>query len=242
MTPKKKERERNIPQMAAHRTAITDALSPDLPMRLFNRQGNMSQYIGLWGAWWGDDPTISVRGLKVVLATTTGEAPRIPAEGTLPLSSIPWVILQLQAVDATDKVFDRLMAAVRTDLDKRIAMQIPNSRRCAGRIVYDATQDVHSLRTIQSPAALEAFTVTRVDEPTNGPQPTRALQRERVEFKVFRGRHDDLHPQPVRVFMERRLPKRQSAGQRLRSETGFAKVSDLLSAVQEWRTWIVLDQ
>jgi hypothetical protein len=82
--------------------------------------------------------------------------------------------------------------------------------------------------------------VARAEEATPGARPANSLQRERIEFQVFRGRQPDLRLQPLRVFVERKLPKRQIVGQRLRSESGFARVSDLLSAVGEWRTWILL--
>ena len=220
--------------MAEHRAAITRALGPDIPMRIFKREGSMTQYIGLWGAWWGDDN--SVRGLKVILATAVSAG----ASDGVPLAEVPWVVLQLQAADQSDQVFDKLLGALQGDVDKRMATETRSARRCPGKIVFDSTQEVHSVRSLRNPEALEEYTVARSEEATPGARPANSLQRERIEFQVFRGRQPDLRLQTLRVFVERKLPKPQIVGQRLRSESGFARVSDLLSAVGEWRTWILL--
>jgi hypothetical protein len=222
-----------------HRQAITDGLDPKLTMYRFRSDPPlMVQYAGLWGAWWGGETLTVPAGIKVVLATVVASG---PAENA-PLGVLPWTILQCHSFGPDDPQWAALLDTLRPEIEAR-ANENRADRRCPGRLVFDPSQDVHSTRRIQKPDDLQQYTIERVEVGTgnaSAPRPVSVLQRERIEYGVFRGRSDDLRPQPVTVFLERLVPKRQQAGQRLNSESGFARTSSLLSAVEEWRTWVVL--
>ena len=101
-------------------------------------------------------------------------------------------------------------------------------------------QDDMARRQLADPTLLQDYTLRREDSKSTTVRPQNVIDRERIAYNVFRGRVDDLQPQPLQVYIERSVPKRVVLGQRLHSESGLSKEATLLSAVGEWRTWIVL--
>ena len=107
--------------------------------------------------------------------------------------------------------------------------------------MYESAQEHMSRKKLVDPDILEGYTLTRVDELAEGSiRPQSIINRERIQYNVFRGNMDDLRPQQLTVFIERVIPKKVVLGQRLHTESGLTKTATLLSAVSEWRTWIVL--
>ena len=98
-----------------------------------------------------------------------------------------------------------------------------------------------SRRNVADPDALQEYTIIRSDDAdANGARLQDLINRKRVAYSVYRGRPEDLREQRINVHIERQISKYVSLGQRLHSDTGLSKDSTLLSAVSEWRTWIVL--
>lgn len=230
-----------------HRIAVTQAIGPDLPLRVLRRDParGLALCVGLWALWWSGDAADGGTdrppdGLKVVLATAPAaawlNAPSIS------LADVPWTVLQMQAVSPNDAAWTDISNALAAD----VAAQTPGSTTsaCTGALVHDTQQTAHRVRTVKNADALAAYTIERVDAgaaDTSAARPMESVFRSRVEYRVFRGREGSLHAEDgVRVFIERPMPKHQHTSQRLHSETGLERMADLLSAVQTWRTWIVL--
>ena len=227
--------------IADHRSALSEALDPAIGMTALRSKGRMVQHIGLWGLWWGSDG-VSPDGMKVILATVhtmLTDAPHPPNRTTL--GDLPWVVLQLQSLTPSDPIWDAATAALKDDIVAHGNHEKGAGLRCPGRITYDPSQDVHNFRKVAQPDVLQGYTIERIDGPTDV-VPAVTLTRTRIPYTVFRGAVNDLRPQPLRIFMERPLPRKQQVGQRLQTESGFARRSDLMSAVGEWRTWILLDE
>ena len=68
---------------ADHRAAITEALQPDLPMRLLrqDRDRGLRLYAGLWALWWTGVSVDGTRGAPLVCEVTR-RRPRRPEGGT----------------------------------------------------------------------------------------------------------------------------------------------------------------
>lgn len=191
---------------AEHRQAITEALQPDLPMIPMRRDPSrgLTMYVGLWGLWGATTGgAASPEGLKVVLATVAAQdAP----QSEVALASLPWTVLQFQSLTPNDSAWGDISGA----LQQQIAASATggSGRGCAGMLVYNSTQDVQNVRSIKDSAFLAGYTVERLDEDSGAARPVRTAYRERVEYRVYRGRDSDLRPEDaVRVFMERRVPK-----------------------------------
>ena len=177
--------------------------------------------------------------MKVVIVTTPTAS---NLATNMQLQLIPWNIMQLQSLKPDEKTWGDVYKVLLTDIDNQ-KKQTPQTQRCMGKLVYNSMQEDMSRRTLKTPDLLQGYTISRVDdEQTGGVRPQSVIDRERIPYNVFKGRPDDLHKQPIQVFIERLVPKKLALGQRLHSESGLAKTATLLSAVGEWRTWIVLGE
>lgn len=221
-------------EIQRHRIVLSEALDPDILMMPFRSQGQLTQHIGLWSVWWSTDPDTPI-GMKVVLATTTTTA--AAALSSNHLGTLPWIILQLQSIGFNDAIWDEALRTLRPEVDRLAREQ----DRCAGRIYYDPAQDVHIMRRVKHPEALQGYRVTRIDDAAANEspvvRPVSTLLRNRIQYAVTHNRE----PQPITCYLENILPRRSIPGQRLKGgESGMMKESDLLAAVGEWRTWIML--
>jgi hypothetical protein len=222
--------------MSDHRTAITKSLGGDISMHLLKKNNNAKVYVGLWSLWWSDEVTLA--GAKVIIATTTTQD---VFPDHLQLEAVPWSILQLQTMQPEELVWGEVYRVLTPDIEakqKETTQQLP---RCTGRLMYESAQEDMSRKKLVDPDILEGYTLTRVDELAEGSiRPQSIINRERIQYNVFRGNMDDLRPQQLTVFIEGVIPKKVVLGQRLHTESGLTKTATLLSAVSEWRTWIVL--
>ena len=217
-----------------HRRVLTRAIGDDLPVTLLKQDPSYNVYVGLWSVWWSFPEEMA--GIKVVLVTVPRNA-SIPEKSTL--RSLPWSIMQLQTLIPDDRIWGDITKALRTDID---AAAISADKPCSGgSISYEAMQkQKQSLqRSVQHPESLQEYIVTRQDD-TVSLGPKDAIDRRRIPYAVYRGRPEDLRAQPLRVFIEKHVPKRAQVSQHLHSESGLSKDSTLLSAISEWRTWIIL--
>lgn len=204
-------------------------------MYLFKQNEKWNEYVGLWSVWWLNSGEVA--GAKIVFATLSR---RDFQEEKSPLDKVPWLVLQLQTMTSEDNIWPDIYKTLKDDIESKSG-ETPPSQRCAGNITYDSMQRDMARRDWADPQLLQEYTITRIDdENTVSSRPSNVLNRKRIPYSVHRGRADDLHVQPIHVFIERMVSKKASLGQRLHSETGLSKVTTLLSAVNEWRTWIVL--
>lgn len=237
---------------------VNTALDETLDMYLFiGLPPGDSIFIGLWSTWTigGEAPAA-----KVVLATVPAGS-GLPANlgisrRPVPLGALPWRILQLQIIRQTDKARDpagrgTLWEAIRMIMKPSFdRLEAPEARNdCNKKIFFDAQAQVHASRRMTVPEFLTACTIERVDDKEERiPQmPMETLTRAIIQYRLTRvptvrgtkdASTDDMSD--VFVCVERSLPKNSVLGQLLYRETGVVKESNLLSAVEEWRTWILV--
>lgn len=206
-------------------------------------------YIGLWSSWTigGEAPAA-----KVLLATVpTAHAAKYTAGKPVPLGELAWQILQFQIVRQTDKVPDpsgqgTLWEGIKKILaaDFKKLEDTEDNNQCAKRIFFDAHAEVHATRSIKNRDWFTQAVIQRIDskpgEQTAKPMGT--LSRAIVEYNVRRLPMTEVSSGvQMRVYIERNTPKNSTLGQLIHRESGFIKESNLLAALEEWRTWFVLD-
>lgn len=222
--------------IADHRTAINEALDAEVGMAALRSKNRMVQHIGLWGVWWGSPDSSAPDGMKVLLTSVRADAAGALPANRVPLRDLPWEVLQLQSLAPSDPIWDAACRVLQSDIEEH-SRQAGASTQCTGRITYNPSQDVHNFRTVAQPDVLQGYSIERVDGPTAGDDgPASLPMRTRVPYRVFRGVAGDMRSQPLRVYLERPLPRKQQVGQRLQTESGFARTGDLMSAVGEWKT------
>lgn len=227
--------------LADHRSVLNHVLGGDqLRMGLLRQDERFNTHCGLWSVWWLNGGEVG--GAKVVLATTPRTSSQKSVE-TIPLEQLPWVVLQLQILTPDDPVWASVYRVLRDSMEARSGEPVP----CQGRIHYNARQVQSNLdrREMVDPDLLQDYTVVRVDDDgtsNGGPRPANTPNRRRIPYRVYRGRPDDTRVQPMQVFIERPVPKRAPLGQQMRPDTGLTRTSTLLSAVNDWHTWIILTE
>ena len=223
--------------LADHRNVINHALGQDLSMRLLRQNERHNQYVGLWSVWWSNAGDIA--SVRVVIATVVRNNSGAPEQ--MNLVGLPWVILQLQALSPEDLMWPQVYKTLQEEIHAK-GQETPSAKRCPGMIAYETAQIDHARRELVDPERLQEYTITRVDDgnETVGPRPMEVRNRKRVPYLVHRGTEDNLRLQPLHVFIEKEGSKRAPLSPGLHSETGLSKVSTLLSAVNDWHTWIVL--
>jgi hypothetical protein len=223
--------------MADHREVLNHVLGDDLPMQLLQQHATMNQYVGLWSVWWSN--TGEVASARLVVATVLRTV--TPPENAS-LKNLSWVVLQLQTMSPEDEKWPLVYKTLYQEIDAR-SRDPGNRQACPGRLAYDTVQSNAVKHQLVDADLLEEYTITRVDdsETRSDPKPIQVNNRKRIQYLVYRGKESDLRLQPVQVFIEKLVSKRAPLSQRLHSETGLSKTTSLLSAVNDWRTWIVLN-
>jgi hypothetical protein len=224
--------------MSDHRNLINHVLGDDLSLRLFRQNDKMNQYVGLWSLWWSNSGDIST--VRLIFATVPRTTDPAPPENAA-LKTLPWVVLQLQALSPDDHMWPLVYKTLHAEMDAKMR-DMPSTQACPGKITYETLQSNTAKRQLVDPEMLQEYTIMRVDNPEDrpDPRPLEISNRKRVQYLVYRGRETDLREQPLQVFIEKLMSKRAPLSQRLHSETGLSKTTTLLSAVNDWHTWIVL--
>jgi hypothetical protein len=224
--------------MSDHRNLINHVLGDELSLRLFRQNDKMNQYVGLWSLWWSNSGDIST--VRLIFATVPPTIDPAPPENAA-LKTLPWVVLQLQALYPDDHMWPLVYKTLHAEMDAKMR-DMPSTQACPGKITYETLQSNTAKRQLVDPEMLQEYTIMRVDNPEDrpDPRPLEISNRKRVQYLVYRGRETDLREQPLQVFIEKLMSKRAPLSQRLHSETGLSKTTTLLSAVNDWHTWIVL--
>ena len=220
----------------SQRTVITNAVGSDLPLLIFREEGNLVQYAGLWGAWWLNE---EISMIKVILITVEKPSGGTAAERT-ELGKEAWRIMQMHAITPDHKLWPQFYVALRDQIDSQNPTVLEPTEQCRKTLAYKPDQNDQSQRCLTDPDALEQYTLTREDGTDVTVRPQNLLERQRVMYTPSRGKADNLKVQPFRVFIDNTVPSKVFYGPRRQSETGLFKVSNLLAAVNEWKTWIVL--
>ena len=223
------------------RKRIVDAFDPLIPMHMLQRQGKHQDdnsdgfclYVGLWGAWWLNN---QIKGLKVIIATVRWSAfgpTGAPMHASF--GSLPWFIMQLQTVDAEHPKWDAIYAVLTNDMQTGADAEEAKTS-CRERVVaYNPTQATHNMRQMAHPDVLAAMAIRRTEEVHKDSQPARTLERDTVRYTLASDAGSILN-----IFVERNTPKMPNMGNSINREKGLVKDSSLLSAIGEWRTWLVL--
>jgi hypothetical protein len=139
--------------------------------------------------------------------------------------------------------------------------------RCQKQLFFNSQAQVHSTRSVNNRAWLEQCRIERRDNnnnPTTNPAapqeqdtrmgeggdesggtrvsvaPIQTVNRAVVQYQLMRLPRDATPSVDVRVNVERPLPRNTTLGQMMHQESGYVRESNLLSAIEEWRTWITL--
>jgi hypothetical protein len=237
-----------------HRDLLLSSIEPDLPMRFFVTRGAVHVYIGLWATWWVNGANSEAKIVIAGVPTAPG-APTAPLRPTALLGELPVRVLQFQTVtqhtgegsaDAARLTWAQVAKILAADME---SLRENTEKRRGVRLTFDATQDTHKLRCFRDPEVLGAYRIRRIDLATdalcvayNGPVPcpAKTMEREFVVYECYNTIADRKQSAPCWIYVERPVPKH---GQRVLNikETGYVKDSDLLSAIGEWKTWLVLD-
>lgn len=224
-----------------HRLAIGQAIGADIPMRVFVNRNGFTVYAGMWATWWVNGTNIAA---KILFATVPAAPGQLPQSALL--GDLAWTVLQLQTVspDSPNNLWERLSSTTLAEEFRPPAPAPSGTDRSRQMLSFDATQrDTYRLRKFAKPDVLETYRVVRSDPNQANHQPTTSLDRIRIPYNVFEYHRTPGSPPldvPVRVFMERELPKQACVGHMLTLDTGYAREGTLLAAMGEWRTWIVL--
>lgn len=241
-----------------HRALLTDSIDRDLTMHRYREgTGGLVQYVGLWGLWLRPDgePTV----LRVLLATVTwppAEAGEVkPAR--LRLGDLPWVVLQLQTIQAdqsqggpgcaSSDLWPSIRAVLAPDIEAGIDAEGEAGCAVSGiRMMYDPKQRNEKVRAFRDEAVLQAYRIQRLDvnECDGHPvevRPAVSLDRERVCYRVHNMIDGKAVPAPVTVFLEKTIPRQRMLWQCLQREAGYVRDGDLRGALGEAKTWIVLE-
>jgi hypothetical protein len=236
--------------IAEHRGLLTQSIDPAIVMRLRKQAPGIAQFIGLWGIW-QVQPDGVPSAIRVLLATVRIAAPL--AATAVPLADLPWTVLQLQTTTNSPAGGDPALWADATviladDLQSEGEANGGVGPGCAGgsyNIVYNPQQRSHAVRKFTDEELLAAYRVRRVDDVDEVNQlarPVNCLERERVAYRVFNLIDDRAVHAPILVYMEKVVPKQRMLWQRMQNDIGFTKEGDLLGALSEGKTWIVIDE
>ena len=196
----------------------------------------VSLYAGLWSTWLLNDHN---RAAKFVFATV--RCPSTPPPPVrCPLSELKaWSVLQLQIIDEDSHLWAPLQQTLATEFAEQLARMdragIPQAASSARRrnLVYDPSSANTTIRPLAEADRLTKIDVVLLDEPSDAaPQPL--VNRRRVEYFVplIVG---------VRVFVEKPTAK-QAVVSQMMADSGLQREGTMLGAINEWRTWIVMDE
>lgn len=216
--------------MTTFQETLNKALSPKLPMRLLKHDANLVLYMGLWSTW-GVNEADHVAA-KVVLATALRD-PTVPSPPPLvTLDDLTWVVLQLQTVEAENPIWTNMHALLQAEFQTAPDESVEVRRRTQWLRYDPSTKNIQG-KQLEQASLLSQVTVTQRATERTAPRPTPTLTRQRVEYQVneYEG---------VRVFVEKQTTK-QPLQRQLNGDAGLTRDGTLLAAVNEWRTWIVID-
>lgn len=216
---------------ATFQELFNEALGDDIVMRLLQENAQFAVYVGLWSTW-GDHTTAKV---LLVTALKTEDTPAPP--GPLVLGDLVWVVLQLQTVDQENPAWPSIAAVLRSELTPPPAQSA--TQRNANRLQYDPSDENVQTKQIADPNRLSQVQLLQESEDGRGdktpsvarPGPT--LTRKRVGYSLPNYNY-------VRVYIEKPTTK-QLLQQKLNGNAGLTREASLLAAVNEWRTWIIMD-
>jgi hypothetical protein len=227
------------------RKRIVDAFDSSIPMHMLQRQGTLNDenadglclYVGLWGAWWLNN---QIKGLKVIIVTARWSAfgPNGAPTHTK-FGSIPWFIAQLQTLDNEHPKWDAIYTILSDDIQLGAETEEIKTN-CRARVTYNPTQATHNVRQIAHPNVLAEMHIKRREESGHNIQPTKTLERDTVSYVLLFNATDGQVDPVLNIFVERDTPKIPHMGNAIHQEKGLVKDSSLLSAIGEWRTWLVL--
>lgn len=235
-----------------HRELLLASIDPDLSMRFFATRGAVHIYLGLWATWWVNGVNSEAKILVASVSAASNPSP--PA--TARLADLPVHVLQFQTVserEARESSTDparlqwvQVAQILAADMEE---LRTETARRRPSRLTFDATQDTHQVRCFRDPDVLGAYRIRRLDlngerrcalYPGPAPCPAPTLNREMVVYECFNIIQGSRRSAPCWVYVERTVPRN---GRRVtqNKETGYVRDSDLLSAIGEWKTWLLFD-
>ena len=213
--------------------AVNEALDPTLDMYLFRENAAVAIYAGLWSTWRVNDERTCAR---IVLATVVKNDGTASPSGPVPIDKFEWIILQLQQVDEDSEHWTQL----RGILDKEFVRLMPDKTgpTCTRQgLQYDpSTANLRGHQMNDGPWLSKVEIVQQADEDERSnddrPGPISVINRRRVGYNL-------TEFESVRLFVEQPTTK-QVLQQKLNGSFGLSRESNLLAAMNEWRTWLVV--
>lgn len=202
------------------------ALSSELPMRRLRQNTTVALYAGLWGS---HQPLDGKRTLRVILATVRNAV--AGGKPSTTLGDLDWIILQLQTFDEDSPAWVELFNVLQADASKMDASSTNTPTANKNRIRYDPnSKNAHTMEMVNADW-LSNVDLVQTSADASVPRPLSVLDRKRVEY-ILPDRDD------IRVFIEQMVAK-QPLQQKMNALHGLSREASLLSAVNEWRTWIL---
>ena len=219
------------------RFQLTRAIDDSVAMHLLQQQpgqAGLCLYIGLWGMW---QLNTTMRGLKVILATSQWSAfgPHGAPPHTI-LGEIPWFIMQMQCVDADHPLWERIQQVLAEDIAASAESE-DAKRKCRVAVPFNSTQATQSIRPFKNQDYLADVRIQRIDKPRTDHVPFKTMDRDTTLYGLSSEADAGL---ALQIIVERTTPKMPVMGSMLNQERGLVKDSSLLAAIGEWRTWIVI--
>lgn len=207
---------------------MNQAIAPTLEMKLLQENDRHAMYVGMWSTWWINDTNAMA---KVILVTVMKE-PGTPApRGPVPLESLtPWIVLQFQTINDENPVWGRIQDILSSEFRPSATPKQPSNK-----LVFDPSQATHQSRSLTEPDRLARLALEQTSTPdAQAAKPSVALNRKRVEYGLPSIPH-------VRVFIEMNTTKKPLQ-QQMEADAGLVRTGTVLGAINEWKTWIVIDK
>jgi hypothetical protein len=219
--------------ITTHRTELTKAIGPKVILHPLESSEGLHVYVGLWSVWWVNGTS---NHLRILIATIRSRYTNQTPPVTVTLDEVPWLILQMQSIDDRSHNWDRIHSLLREELDFTDTSVHTHQQN----LTFNPSQTTAKSLKLQDPDALEHYIVRRADPSATDAGLQNTMQRNRVSYDVLKQEANSQTSQvPMRVILERAVPKHMALGQKIHQEVGFVKESNLLSAFNEWHTWIM---
>lgn len=209
---------------------LVNSIDPTLSMYLMKESDQFAVYTGLWGTWELNDANLAA---KVVYVTVLKASQQSVPRGPVSLDTLlPCVALQLHHIDQENPAWEASRAVLSDEFQRLLNNRSPGISR--SKLQFQSTSENLSVRKFKEPSQLAAFAMRQAtaEDPTVA-RPSDVLNRRRVAYLVE-------GVMGVRVYVEKSTAK-QPLQNSMEAEAGLVRTGTVLGAINEWKTWFVVD-